>query len=74
MANLRNPDGLSEIEIKVLLGTCYGVGDSALAKMIKKSNRTVERHRRYLCEKLNVRDTDELVEVGTRLFKLNGQV
>jgi len=72
MAYLKNPDELSEVEIKVLLGTCYGVGDSAIAKMIRKSNRTVERHRKYLCEKLNVRDADELVKVSTQLFKLNG--
>jgi DNA-binding NarL/FixJ family response regulator len=72
MAYLKNPDELSEVEIKVLLGTCYGVGDSTIAKMIRKSNRTVERYRKYLCEKLNVRDADELVKVSTQLFKLNG--
>jgi DNA-binding CsgD family transcriptional regulator len=71
MANLKNPDHLSEIEIKVMLATCNGLSNSEIARIISKSQRMVERCRKNLYNKFYVRNKEELVKVAGKLFRLN---
>jgi len=71
MANLKNPDALSETEIKVLLGTCHGMSNTEIAKTIYKSHRTVDRYRKDLYQKLYVRNKEELMNVAGRLFRVD---
>ena len=71
MANLKNPDHLSEIEIKVMLATCHGLSNSETARIISGSPHTVKRYRKNLCDKFYVRNKQELVKVADKLFKLS---
>ncbi len=71
MAYLKNPDHLSEIEIKVMIATCNGLSNSEIARIISKSKRMVDRYRRNLYHKFYVKNKQELVKVASRLFRLN---
>jgi DNA-binding NarL/FixJ family response regulator len=66
-----NPDALSEMEIKVLVGTCKGLSSAEIAPLVYRSPRTVEKCRSDLYEKFYVRNKVELMEVAGKLLKLN---
>jgi DNA-binding CsgD family transcriptional regulator len=70
MANLKNPDHLSEMEIKVMIATCNGLSNSEIARITSKSPRMVDRYRQNLYDKLYVKDKQELVKVASKLFRL----
>jgi DNA-binding CsgD family transcriptional regulator len=70
MTNLKNPDALSEIEIKVMIGTCKGMTNAEIAEIIFKSPNSVHRYRKDLYQKLYVKNKEELVKVASKLFGL----
>ncbi len=70
MANLKNPDHLSEVEIKVLIATCNGMSNTQIAKSISRSHHSVNRYRKELYKKFYVKNKVELVDIAGRLFRL----
>lgn len=71
MQNLKNPDHLSEIEIKVMLATCKGLSNSEIARKFSKNDRMIDHCLKNLYDKFYVRNKKELTEVASRLFRLN---
>ncbi len=66
----KNPDDLSEMEIKVLIGTCKGLSSTEIARFVYRSHRAVEKCRTVLYRKFYVTNKMELIKVAGKLFKL----
>jgi DNA-binding CsgD family transcriptional regulator len=66
----KNPDDLSELEIKVMIGTCNGLSCSEIGRLLYKPDRTIEKCRKNLYQKFYVKSKEEFIRVARKLFKL----
>ncbi|MFH0976856.1 MAG: response regulator transcription factor [Spirochaetota bacterium] len=65
-------DRLSDREFEVLQLMGNGLGTQKIAKQLNLSVNTIETHRRNIRKKLNLKDSDELVQYAIRWF-INSQ-